>query len=56
MNLKKLLIVFGFCIVSSGFLVAANDSVQVAEKNVERCEKMRQIYKQTGGEYGWPNC
>lgn len=56
MNLKKLFFVFGLCIVSTGFLVAGNDAQEIEQSNVERCEKMRGLYKQTAGQYGWPSC
>lgn len=56
MTLKKLLFVFGLCIVSTGFLVAGNDAQEIEQANQERCEKMRTLYKQTGGDFGWPSC
>ena len=56
MTLKKLLFVFSVCIVLSGFLVAGNDSIEIEQDNQKRCEKMRNLYKQTNGNFGWPSC
>lgn len=56
MTIKKLLFVFAVCLVSTGFLVAGNDSIEIEQDNAQRCEKMRTLYKQTSGEYGWPSC
>jgi len=50
--LPVLAIISIVCLVS----LAGNWDAQEAETTASLCQEMKTIYKQSGGQYGWPTC